>query len=281
LIISQNEKGEKQMIMSYKEFTDKLDKKIVVGHELYLQLLKAIIASPNRYTGIFRVSSAKTKLIQNVTQSNEIKFGDFLEDVVTEYIARLGFTNLPKVTNSPVPGEGTLLFDQLFTDQSGVIYIVEQKIRDDHDSTKKVGQFGNFILKIDRVKLKYPNRRIVATMWFIDDSLRKNFRYYLGEMKKKSISNCELHIYYGSGMFANILKSEKAWDEICDYLLRNKVNRSNEILHIPDFDTSNEILIALQELDYSEKRKLLSSNDEYVQLRKELFPTGYNLKKMK
>jgi len=76
------------MYLSYEEFIKKLDKKIIAGEDFYVQLLQTVIDNPNRYTGIFRISSVKTKLIQNVTQSNEIKFGDFMEEIVTDYIEK-------------------------------------------------------------------------------------------------------------------------------------------------------------------------------------------------
>ena len=35
------------------------------------------------------------------------------------------------------------------------IFLIEQKVRDDHDSTKKRGQYNNFINKIRAIKNKY------------------------------------------------------------------------------------------------------------------------------
>lgn len=52
------------------------------------------------------------------------------------------------------------------------------------------------------------------------------------------------------------------------------------MLLIPDFDTSEEMLAALKKLRAQEPalyKKLLSASPAYVQLRKELFPTGKNL----
>ena len=73
------------MIISYDNFVGRLNDKIKADNEFYFELLCNVIRNPHRYTGIFRVSNARTKLIQNVTQSREIKFGDFMEDIVTEY----------------------------------------------------------------------------------------------------------------------------------------------------------------------------------------------------
>ena len=41
-------------------------------------------------------------------------------------------------------------------------------------STKKRGQYDNFSRKYTALKEKYPGHDVIAVMWFIDDSLRKN-----------------------------------------------------------------------------------------------------------
>lgn len=267
------------MYMNYEDFKAKLNAKFVNGQEFYIQLLKTVIDNPTRYTGIFRVSSAKTKLIQNVTQSHEIKFGDFIEDIITEYIDLLGYKNLPKNIGQNENGD-TLNTDQLFLSADDeTVFLVEQKIRDDHDSTKKRGQFNNFIYKVELLKKQYPNNQMVGVMWFIDNGLKKNKNYYKSEMEEymKNHSEVDLKMYYGGEMFEDLFNKECAWEEITDYLRKNKSERSAEQLYIPDFDTSSEILSALKQLPPKYIKKLKSDDEKYVQLRAELFPTGVNL----
>lgn len=71
------------MIISYEEFCVLLVKYIQEGEDFYINLLKTVIDTPSRYCGLFRLSNAKTKLRQNVSQSEEIKFGDVVEELVT------------------------------------------------------------------------------------------------------------------------------------------------------------------------------------------------------
>lgn len=270
------------MYMTYENFIQKLNAKFVNGEEFYINLLQTVIDNPTRYTGIFRVSSAKTKLIQNVTQSNEIKFGDFMEDIVTEYISLLGHENLAKNIGQNENGD-TLNTDQLFTiANSNMLVLIEQKIRDDHDSTKKRGQFSNFIYKIELLKKKYPQNILTGVMWFIDDGLIKNRNYYRSEMQSymSEHSDVSLKMYYGGELFDDLFKKSDVWEEITEYLKRNKAERSQEMLNIPDFDTSVEILDALKKLPTKYKNKLLSSDEKYVQLRAELFTTNSNLSKI-
>ena len=267
------------MIMEYVDFTDKLDKKICEGEDFYVQLLQTVIDNPNRYTGIFRISNVKTKLIQNVTQSNEIKFGDFMEDTVTEYLGLLGYQNLPKNLGADENGD-VLNTDQLFMDDQDVLYLVEQKIRDDHDSTKKRGQFDNFMKKVKLLRKKYSENKMIASMWFIDDGLKKNKNFYTGQMDDAEEPNTELKLFYGGELFSGLITAEDAWTEITDYLKRNKADRAGEVLSIPDFDTSEEIFNALKKISHTHKNKLLSVKPEYKQLRKELFPDNINLKRL-
>ena len=96
----------------------------------------------------------------------------------------------------------------------------------------------------------------------------------------ETLSDVTINITYGGALFSSLFNNMSVWDEICSYLLRNKQERSNEILVIPDFDTSPEMLIALKQLKANAPalfRKLTSSKPEYIQLRKELFPTNHNL----
>lgn len=267
------------MIKSYEEFIASLNKHITNNQHFVYELLVTVIQNPERYTGIFRLSNAKTKLIQNVTQSREIKFGDFMEEIVTEYISHMGYKNLDKKIGTDDSGNA-LNADQVFINNN-TVFLIEQKMRDDHDSTKKRGQYENFKKKYYLLKNTYPNYNIDATMWFIDDNLTKNRKYYLERASQETDPNINVHIYYGKSLFEELFNRTDVWDEICSYLLRNKQERSNELLYIPDFDTSIEVKEAINILKIQEPqlyRKLISDKPKYIQLRKELFPSGQNLK---
>ncbi len=263
------------MQLSYNEFVQILNNKIKSDDEFYYELLKTIIKNPNRYTGIFRISNAKTKLMQNVTQSREIKFGDFMEDIITKYIEFMGYENLNKNIGQDEEGNN-LNADQIFK-KNNTIFLIEQKIRDDHDSTKKRGQYQNFQKKYMLLKKTYNTYNISASMWFIDDSLSKNKKYYLEQTLNDNSENISLNIFYGKQLFTELFNREEIWIEICTYLSQNKEERSNEVLLIPDFNTSSEINNALIKLKSNEPnlyKKLISNKDEYIQLRKELFSTN-------
>lgn len=266
------------MIISYKDFKEKLDQKIKIGEDFNLELLETVITNPRRYCGLFRLSNAKTKLIQNVTQSKEIKFGDFIEDLSTDYIEKIGYINKSKDLGTNEDGD-RLSADQVFIDKN-IIHLVEQKVRDDHDSTKKRGQYSNFCKKVFLIRKIYPGMYIHASMWFVDDGLKKNRNYYKREMDNFHLDNCELHLYYGGSFFSDLNNGKKVWEELINYLTKLRIENPNGIFTIPDFGSSQEMYIALLNLPEIYWKKLISNKKEYISLREELFSLGNNLKKV-
>ncbi|MBS4314141.1 HpyAIV family type II restriction enzyme [Campylobacter vulpis] len=264
--------------MTYEEFKDRLNDRIF-GEDLNYEILLTVLKNPKRYIGLFRITNAKTKLIQNITQSCEIKFGDFIEEILTKYINEMGYELLDK--NIGFDEERNRLnADQVFKN-NGVIYLIEQKIRDDHDSTKKRGQYSNLIKKIKTLKLKFPNYQIRACMWFSDDSLKKNKKFYQEQISNNTDDKVDIFIFYGKELFEIFFKRVDIYDEFILHLRKNKEERSGNILSVPDFDISKEIKNALLKIKKTYPKlikNLLSNKDEFIELRKEFFPTGKNLK---
>lgn len=82
------------MILEYEYFKNFLNKKLFKNN--YNDLFSKIAESPDRYVGIFRPTKPKTKLIQNITQSHEIRFGDALKFLFEKYFEAKGFYPLSK-----------------------------------------------------------------------------------------------------------------------------------------------------------------------------------------
>lgn len=265
------------MIITYDEFCETLLRTIQTGEDFYSDLLETVIKNPARYCGLFRLSNARTKLIQNVTQSKEIKFGDLIEEITTEYLSRLGYKNFDKNLGYDSNGD-ELNVDQYFTDGT-TIYMVEMKIRDDHDSTKKRGQYANFQKKIRLIKQRHPNKHIEASMWFVDDGLVKNKNYYKAQMQAEHFMNCTLHLYYGGEFFHSLQGGDTAWEELIDILRHYRIENADTDVDIPDFGSSQEMLKALVNLPTTYWNKLNSNTDKYILLRNELFSGGNNIEK--
>lgn len=180
---------------------------------LLAELLSKIADEPNRFVGIFRSTTPKLKLMQNVLQSREIRFGDALEEIITDLIASMGFQNLNKAIRLSNGDE--LLFDQHFCSQDQEqYYLVEQKVRDDHDSTKKRGQIDNFERKVGYLRQHY-GARLIAIMYFIDPSLTKNRDYYREELNQISEKHqVTVHLHYNGELFSFLHGSTELWDNL-------------------------------------------------------------------
>lgn len=269
------------MIISYDDFQNKLNEKLSNNIALYYELLIKIINNPYRFIGNFRVTNPKTKLIQYVTQSREILFGNFMEDIISQYLTLMGFTQINKYVGQSSENK-PLMADQLCGDDN-TIYFIEQKMRDDHDSAKKRGQFNNFKEKIEALTKSYPNKIIISVMWFIDDGLKKNKKYYNEEISKLSYQH--VYLKYGKELFVDIFNRVDVWDEIINHLEKSSSQRSEEVLQIPDMDTSSEFLDVLRHLqNYKPKlyKTLTTSNaKQYKELRKKLFPKSCNFDQLK
>lgn len=264
--------------MTYKDFKNKLDTKIF-GEDLNYEILLTVLKNPKRYIGLFRITNAKTKLIQNITQSCEIKFGDFIEEILNEYIIEMGYEALDKNIGFD-EDNNKLSADQVFKDKH-TLYLIEQKIRDDHDSTKKRGQYANLIKKIKTLKQNFPSYNIIACMWFSDDKLKKNKKFYEEQIYNNTDDRVDIFIFYGKELFEKLFNRVDIFDELISHLRKNKEERSKDILSVPDFDTSGEIKNALLKIKQNYPkliRNLLSNKEEFIELRKELFTTGKNLK---
>lgn len=259
------------MLLEYNEFEDELEKTIYRNSKA--DLLNKLAENPDRYVGLFRTTSPELKLIQNITQSHEISFGDFIENIITTYLG-IFYENLPKRARY---NNEDIMFDQLFL-FGNEVYMIEQKIRDDHDSTKKRGQLTNFISKVNYLKETYPNKEIIASMWFVDDSLKKNKKYYLDMVEQYRLddNSTTLNIFYGNQLF-EFLDKMIIWEEMVQYLTQWKEFEANSIelnFEIDWEETKQEIINNVSKRNW---RKLLSDERIVENIFPILFPNNkYN-----
>ncbi len=274
--------GDKSMLIEKEEIDRLYDKHM--GDEGMAATLKDMIEKPNRYVGIFRSTNIATKVIQSSSQSREIKFGYFIEELTTEYIKALGYdTSLKKYYSAEEIGEigdnNGIEYDQLFSD-GDTLYVVEQKVRDDHDSTKRGGQFENFVEKINFANVKFPQfKKIVAIMWFVDDSMKKNRKYYAGEISEKleEWKGESICLVYGEDFFKMLKGGETAWKEMTDYLAERRKNDDGS--SIINFDEDKNVYEALLNLPGKEWNKLLRNEQLLDELFKDRTSENGNLQK--
>ena len=77
------------MIMAYEQFKGILNKEIF--EESKSTLMEKISKNPMRYIGLFRPTKPKAKILQNLLQSHEIRFGNAFEILIEEYLKKLDY----------------------------------------------------------------------------------------------------------------------------------------------------------------------------------------------
>lgn len=267
--------------MRYKEFESIFNETIFQKSKS--DLVRKIAEHPQRYTGLFRPTKPKAKIIQNLSQSHEIRFGDAFEKLIAEYLRDNGFNILEKKFQY----QGyDLEMDQLFS-KGNTLFFVEQKLRDDHDSTKKRGQIDNFEKKIDVIRKKYRHKKIKGLFYFIDDGLRKNKKFYQEEISKMSDDyGLSLYLSYGKDFFDKLNKPA-IWNEIIRHLRKWKTS----IPDLPEINFDETPRISFREIKDLKPliyRKLFNNHD-LDDLLMTLFPkmetlkllNGYFLKRAK
>ncbi len=258
--------------MDYENFCLILNKHIFEGEKR--ELLKNIAERPERFIGLFRPTKPGAKILQHILQSHEIRFGDAFEELIGEILKELNFSILDK----SIIGENgdSLSLDQYY-EGKGVYYFIEQKVRDDHDSTKKRGQISNFETKLETLYKKHKDK-LVGIMYFIDPDLSKNKNYYLLELKRLSeFYGVKTHLLYGKELF-NYLGKPDLWKQILSWLKQWKDNLP-EIPEI-DFDkTPKESFEEIRELPIRHWRKLLENEKLWTEgIIKAVFRKGETLK---
>ena len=238
--------------MDYKKFETILNRHIFSDEKV--ELLRKIAERPERYIGLFRPTKPAAKILQNLLQSHEIRFGDALEELFTEIIREKGFTNLPK---DLYINDEKLSLDQYFTDGKK-FYFIEQKVRDDHDSTKKRGQIQNFEKKLEILYKKHGGV-VVGILYFVDPDLKKNKNFYEKELlKMEEDYGVPLYLYYGEELFKKFFRDSKTWKDLIKWLKKWK----NDLPELPEINMDvapEESAKEIQNLPIRYWRKLLNT----------------------
>lgn len=260
------------MIMKFEQFKGILNKQIF--EESKSVLIGKISKYPGRYLGLFRPTKPKAKILQNLLQSHEIRFGDAFEILIEEYLKKLGYEILDKKFTT---NDGDKLnVDQCFR-KNGKTYFVEQKVRDDHDSTKKRGQIQNFEKKLNEMINKYGEKNLIGVFYFIDPELKKNKNYYEAELKKMSKDyGVSLYLDYGKELF-ELLEKPEIWDEILKHLKEWK----KEIPDLPEtnFDLDAESSFEeIKDLNPALFRTIFENDEIFNEIVLTIFPEKKTLK---
>lgn len=240
------------------------------------ELFRKIALNPERFVGLFRPTKPRAKILQHLLQSNEIRFGDAVEEVTRELIVSIGYTS--ELTTIDGSDGERLSLDQYFR-KDEQFYFFEQKVRDDHDSTKKRGQIDNFERKLEAL-VKRHGSSIRAGMHFVDPSLMKNRKYYRTELLRlERFWRIELMLFYGPELFA-YLGSTHMWDTMIQWIKSWKEALPDlpEVNFDEDPEDSCE---AIWQIDRRVWRRVLQNEQLWTEgLLHVLFPKGDTLRKV-
>jgi hypothetical protein len=258
--------------MNCEKFCAILSRQIFEGEKK--ELLRRIAECPERFIGLFRPTKPSAKILQHLLQSHEIRMGDALEEIIEEILKSIGFKTLPKsVVNE---ASEMLSLDQYFTD-GDTYYFIEQKVRDDHDSTKKRGQMANFETKLETLCKKH-GESLVGIMYFIDPDLSKNKNYYLEQLQKfENFYGVKLSLFYGKELF-DYFKTPETWENILSWLKQWK----NSLPELPEinFDAAaRQSFEDIKDLEVRHWRKILETEKLWEEgIIRAIFREGTTLK---
>ena len=137
-----------------------------------------MVKKPEILTGFKKINTFSLRMYASFGQANNIKYGTILEKYFNKYLEELGWKILDRdyiLTNeeqTKYQNDSNRVNVDLVAKYDDIIIFIEQKILDNHDSTKKTGQLRNFQEKATVIQRNYPSNDIYGFEWFIDDSQR-------------------------------------------------------------------------------------------------------------
>lgn len=246
--------------MNYKEFK-KIGNKWINSKIIDEYILKKITENHEVLTSDFNILNPRENMLKSLNQSLEIKMGYILEDVMISLFKESKF----KIYESKLITDFNekLNVDAVIGNKN-LIYVIEFKKRDNHDSTKYRGQLDNLIKKTKEINFKYKNKKIISIIAFFDETYgRKNYNAYFKRWVENPYNkNNQLRIMYQKEVFDYFFN--KSSNKIYNQFLSNMKKFINEEIKIKfemrDSFNFNEIKLELQQ-------KLLKSKLNNAEIR--------------
>ncbi len=246
---------------------------------IIINALDKIIKDKKRIIGFLRFQTIKEKLTQCISQSYEIKMGYILEDFF-EKLFGFYFNDLCKIVNG-------FKCDQLFEDEN-YVYLIEQKIRDDHDTSKRGGQVENFVQKIAALEqiCNQKNKKLKACMWFVDINFKKNKSFYTERLSHISNEYTEeVSLYYGRSIIDYLFGNTEIWDSFVENFIATKTAYASDIsgaINEYDFDNDPDEFVFRNLIRKQIKTMInLFYSEDYAEVRQALFSNNVMLNKIK
>lgn len=142
-----------------------------------------------------------------------------LKEIIASLLEHYGYQRLDK--RIKVNGETMECDHYVLSPDGSFTVLIEQKVRDDHDSSKARGQWReNFAPKVRALHRKH-GKDLIAVTYFIDPTFRKNFGLYSQEAERlrSELNLPTIHIWYGRELFEHLpFANPEDWDDMIEWL---------------------------------------------------------------
>ncbi|MCS4487722.1 hypothetical protein [Streptococcus sciuri] len=206
--------------------------------------IEKLADSPERLTGVLHANTFELGSITSFGYSRNNSFGNAIESVFREIIASNGWTiektsyNLDDyhLKTPRMNKKKKISVDQVFSNNINVIFI-EQKIRDDHDTSKWEGQWNNFEYKLKVLTEVYKEKEVIGIMWMIDDNFERNKNSYLDKIERiDSLFQNKVFLIYGDDIDNTLNKLDGQQNLYYQPLYHFLNNWHNESVKVPDLN---------------------------------------------
>lgn len=249
--------------------------------------LDKLADSPDRLLGVLHANSFQMGSLVSFGYSRNNSYGNAIESVFSSIIEDNGWTiedtkykfedyNLPSSLKRR-SDQKSIAIDQVFSNKDYYVFI-EQKIRDDHDTSKKTGQWANYEQKFRVLNEIIQDKKVIGIMWMIDDGFNRNKDFYsndehMGKMNTEFPG--QNFLIYGKDIdqLLNSLNSDnKPYFDVFDAFLKEWHSNAPKIPEL-DFDKfPYQVCNALDSMSEKDITNLFSNKQIITEAFPILFP---------
>lgn len=266
---------------------DKLLDEVIQPNNMIPYIIQKMVEKPELLTGFKKINTFALRMYASFGQANNIKFGTILENYFQSYLKDLGWElltrdyTLTKDEINEYKNDSDKVNIDIVAKYNNTIIFIEQKILDNHDSTKKIGQLRNFQEKASVLHREHPNNDIYGFEWFIDDSQHKNGpgweKHNKKYVKTHSYYKDRLYVVYGNQLEQKLNEITKINHDgmlkSFETCIKNWHLSHKKLLPENNFDKyPMDVLDELKKYTFNKTYKMFSNSDLEEQIHPILFP---------
>lgn len=256
--------------------------------------LKKLANDSSRLLGSLHANSFELGSIVSYGYSRNNSYGNAIESVFSTILEDNGWKIEPtkyyldnvdknKLKVHVPSNKKSIAVDQVFSNDNYFVFI-EQKIRDDHDTSKAPGQFENYELKFRILNEIVSDKTVIGIMWMIDSDFSRNKKFYendehMGKMKKEF--DGRNYLVYGKeidDILNKYASSDKEYFDTFNSFLKLWHSKTSAVPEL-NFDRfAHSVSNALDSLNEKELVELFTNNRIIQEAFPIIFPNRESLK---